>query len=230
MRDTGSTQSRTLRERRQRADLAAWPIALVLVVAGLTAYATSFQGMMLLDDYQAIGLNKSIQSLWPIIDTLKPPRESPLAGRPLVNFTFALNYAISGIRLWGYHAVNLGVHLAAGLLLWGDFAADVAPCCRTPLHRRQRAAGVADFRPPGPEWLAAAAALIWIVHPLQTESVTYLVQRTESLMGLFYLLTVYCTLRGDPDERTPGHDLVRRRGGRPARWVWPARRSWLRRR
>ena len=44
-------------------------------------------------------------------------------------------------------------------------------------------------------WLPLAVAAIWIAHPLQTESVTYLIQRAESLMGLFYLLTVYCGIR-----------------------------------
>src|SRR4029077_15512000 len=43
--------------------------------------------------------------------------------------------------------------------------------------------------------LALAVALLWTVHPLQTESVTYIVQRAESLMGLFYLLTLYCFVR-----------------------------------
>ena len=43
--------------------------------------------------------------------------------------------------------------------------------------------------------LALAAALIWAVHPLQTASVTYTIQRAESLMGLLYLLALYCTIR-----------------------------------
>ena len=45
-------------------------------------------------------------------------------------------------------------------------------------------------------WLALVVALIWTVHPLQTESVTYVAQRAESLMGLFFLLTMYLSIRG----------------------------------
>src|SRR5206468_13088154 len=45
-------------------------------------------------------------------------------------------------------------------------------------------------------WLAGVVALIWVVHPIQTESVTYVIQRAESLMGLFLLLTLYCGIRG----------------------------------
>src|SRR5262245_20333496 len=51
-------------------------------------------------------------------------------------------------------------------------------------------------------WLAGAAVLIWLVHPLQTESVTYIIQRAESLMGLFYLLTLYCGIRGLGSSRS----------------------------
>jgi hypothetical protein len=49
--------------------------------------------------------------------------------------------------------------------------------------------------------IALAAALIWTIHPLQTESVTYIVQRAESIMGLFYLLTLYCVIRGAGSAR-----------------------------
>jgi hypothetical protein len=48
--------------------------------------------------------------------------------------------------------------------------------------------------------VAFSAALLWALHPLQTESVTYIVQRAESLMGLFYLLTLYCFIRGAAEE------------------------------
>src|SRR5437016_11907184 len=48
---------------------------------------------------------------------------------------------------------------------------------------------------------AAAVAVCWAVHPLQTESVTYIIQRTESLMGLFLLLTLYCVIRGHDSPR-----------------------------
>src|SRR5437870_3823031 len=48
----------------------------------------------------------------------------------------------------------------------------------------------------GAPWLAAAVAAIWLVHPLQTERVTYVIQRAEALMGLFFLLTLYFLVRG----------------------------------
>ena len=51
-------------------------------------------------------------------------------------------------------------------------------------------------------WLAMAVAMLWALHPLQTEAVTYVVQRAESLMGLFYLLTLYLAIRA-LDSPTP---------------------------
>jgi protein O-mannosyl-transferase len=171
----------------------AWPTALVLVLAGVLLYANSFQGVLLLDDYQAISLNKSIQRLSPFLGVFKPPAQSALAGRPVVNLTFALNYAFGGPDLWGYHLLNVAVHLAAGLVLWGILRRTWPLAVRGGADARavERASQARRAK-----WPAAVAALIWIAHPVQTESVTYLVQRTESLMGLFYLLTLYCTIRG----------------------------------
>jgi tetratricopeptide (TPR) repeat protein len=159
-----------------------WP-GLILMLIGLLVYANSFQGVMLFDDIDAIILNSSIQKPWPISEVLNPPAQSPMAGRPVVNLTLAFNYALGGLEPRGYHAVNLAIHLAAGLVLWG-------------LLRRiwpKAPGGRGDARV---TWLATIVALIWIVHPLQTESVTYIVQRAEALAGLFYLLTLYCAARG----------------------------------
>ena len=85
-------------------------------------------------------------------------------------------------------------------------------------------------RPTRATLLAFAVALLWTVHPLQTEAVTYIVQRTESLMGLFYLLTLYCFIRGaecqtpkfgsvnHKDTKAPKHETSRVQG--PALCLW----------
>ncbi len=101
----------------------------------------------------------------------------------MVSWTLAANYAWGGLEPVGYHAVNLLVHLAAGLLLYG-------------LVRRTLRLPPAPRPPAEAAWLAAAAALLWVVHPLQTESVTYVIQRAESLAGLWSLAALYAVLRG----------------------------------
>ena len=110
-----------------------------------------------------------------------PPVNTTASGRPILNLSLAVNYAISGTAVWSYHALNLAIHVLAGLTLFG--------IVRRTLGARsgERSGGHAHR-------LLRRAALD--PHPLQTESVTYIVQRAESLMGLFYLLTLYCFIRG----------------------------------
>ncbi len=164
---------------KKRAAMAAGLIA----AAGAAAYATSFAGAFQYDDIPAILQNPTVERVWPLRIPLAPPAGAlTVSGRPLLNLTFALNHAISGERPWSYHALNLLIHVLAGVLLYG--------IARRTLARRRPADPAAAGR------FALALALLWTLHPLQTEAVTYVVQRAESLMGLFYLLTLYGFIRG----------------------------------
>ena len=152
----------------------------LIALAAVLAYANSLGGAFVLDDQQAIVENASLRHLWPLWAPLHATTLNSTAnGRPLLNLSLALNYALSGVRPGSYHAGNLLIHLWVGLVLFG-------------LARRtlQRTRGGRDALLP-----AAALALLWTVHPLQTEAVTYVVQRAESLMGLCYLLTLYAFAR-----------------------------------
>ena len=117
--------------------------------------------------------------------TFSRPRENAvgLQSRPVVNLSFALDYAVDGLDPLPYHLTNLAIHVLAGLALFGVVR-------RTLLLPRLRDRFGQASTP-----LALAVALLWAVHPLQTESVTYVVQRYESMMGLFYLLAVYGLIR-----------------------------------
>jgi tetratricopeptide (TPR) repeat protein len=125
---------------------------------------------------------------------MQAPRNITLSGRPVASFSFAMNYALAPAaarnvfdppapgslasampfrqNAWGYHATNLAIHLISTLLLFG-------------IVRRTT----------GSPFAAACAAILWSVHPLTTGAVTYIVQRVESLMAMFALLTVYCSIR-----------------------------------
>jgi Flp pilus assembly protein TadD len=163
-------------------------LAALLVAAGaFVAYSNSFHGEFVYDDLAAIVGNPSLRRLsW---EALQPPPGVTTSGRPLVNFTFAVDHALGGGSVVPFHVTNLLIHTAAGLALLG-------------LVRRTL------LQPGLPEWLrgsalpcATAVALLWTVHPLQTESVTYVVQRVESLMGLCFLLTLYAFARSTEDPR-----------------------------
>lgn len=159
-------------------------LPLLVVFLGIVAFHNCFSAPFIFDDLPSIVNNPYIRQLWPPWEPLKTPPDVTIRGRPIAAFTLAVNYAIGGLELWGYHAVNLAVHLLSGLALYGIVR-------RTLLTARfgGRYAGSAGG-------LALAVALVWTVHPLQTESVTYVIQRTGLLMGLFYLTTLYCVIRG----------------------------------
>ena len=154
----------------------------ILALAALAAYHNSFSGPFVFDDVPSISGNATIRHLWPLWTVLSPPSAGlTSSGRPVLNLAFAINYALGGNAVWGYHAANLLIHILAGLALFGIM--------RRTLERSGQSLAASATG------LGFAVALIWTVHPLQTESVTYIVQRAESQMGLFYLLTLYCFIR-----------------------------------
>jgi hypothetical protein len=95
-----------------------WAGATLIVLAGLAAYSNSFSGPFIFDDIPAIVENPTIRSLRPIRRVLCPPSGGvAVEGRPVVNLSLAVNYALGGTNVWGYHVFNLAVHLlAAGIL------------------------------------------------------------------------------------------------------------------
>ena len=115
------------------------------------------------------------------------PSQSSIAGRPVVGLSLALNYAWGGLTSWTYRAGNLSIHLLAGLLLFGI------------VRRGLTSEHVSPPLRVSADGLAFAAALIWLIHPLQTEVIDYITQRTESMMGLWYLLTFYAAMRAMSD-------------------------------
>jgi tetratricopeptide (TPR) repeat protein len=143
----------------------------LLIIAVIAAvYSNGLRGPLVFDDRATIIDNDTIEDLGNS-RVLQPPHETSVAGRPVANVSFAVNYAIGGRDVVGYHAVNVAIHILCALLVFAI--------------ARQQA-------PPG---AALALALLWGVHPLTTEAVDYLTQRTESLMALLYLATLYCAAR-----------------------------------
>jgi len=157
-----------------------WWAPAVMAIAAVLAYSNSLSGPFIFDDRGTIVDNRTIEDLGSR-QVLSAPHETPVAGRPIVNISFALNHALGGRDVTGYHAVNMAVHLLSALAVFA-----VA----------RRAQPSVDA--------ALAIALIWTVHPLNTEAVNYVTQRTESLMALLYLLTLYCAIRAHDARRGGG--------------------------
>ena len=93
--------------------------AIIITVAGWLGYSRTFSVPFLLDDAAAIVSNPSIRNLWPLGSVLSPPAEISTGGRPFTNLSFALNYAFGGTSVTSYHIVNLLIHVAASLTLFG---------------------------------------------------------------------------------------------------------------
>jgi tetratricopeptide (TPR) repeat protein len=157
--------------------------AAIIVLAGAIVYLNSLNAPFIFDDNTAILDNQQIRQLWPLSMPLSPRRDTPVAGRPIVNLSFAVNYAAGGLDVTGYRAFNLAIHLLAALTLFGI------------VRRTLRLPSLAPTFGSKATNLAWVIALIWVLHPLQTETIGYVTQRTESMMGLCYLLTLYCSVR-----------------------------------
>jgi len=157
---------------KRRALLAAGAVALL----GVLAYSNTFDVPFHLDDYPSIVKNpflrdlRRLDELWYALPSRFVPR-----------FTFALQYAIHGFEPWGYHLVNLACHIGTALLVWQLALVTFV----TPSMRGRRTGAHA-------ETIALFSGLIFVAHPIQTQAVTYIVQRDAVLAALFYLTALLC--------------------------------------
>jgi hypothetical protein len=174
-----------------------WRVAFI-VLAGTLAYANSLSGPFIFDDDATVVENTSIRDLRSNA-VFFPEREVPTAGRPIVNLSFALNHAIGGTNVRGYHVVNVAIHLLCAVVLFSLVRRTLGIVGPAEAGHHAHKEPVDDVRgvrlQPDPIDIAFAVALVWVLHPLNTEAVDYVTQRTESMMALFYLLTMYVSAR-----------------------------------
>lgn len=171
--EQGVSSLKTFIRINQERGFSSYKIFLFLVILGVLIYSNSFSSPFLFDDLQNIVLNPRIKTL----DWLPN-----LSGSRYFGFlSFSLNYQIGGLAVFGYHVVNVSIHIVNAFLIY----LLICRLLRTP--------GLADS---GIEvsrsnfWIAFFTAVIFLVHPIQTQAVTYIVQRFASLATFFYLLAV----------------------------------------
>ena len=151
----------------------------MLVMVGLLAYANTFKVAFHLDDYGSIIHNQKIQDLNGFLKSFSLKED-----RYLTYLTFALNYAVHGLEVTGYHVVNMVVHIVASILVWRV----VVLLMQSPYFKKKKISKEAELV----GWLVG---LIFLTHPIQTQSVTYIVQRLASMAGMFYMAGVYFYLK-----------------------------------
>jgi tetratricopeptide (TPR) repeat protein len=162
--------------------VAASAIAVILV------YTAALPGPFVFDDESNITENRHIRihSLgWGELSAAA--FKSPIANRPVANVSLALNYYFNGYNVVGYRFANILIHIVNGFLLFGLARATF----RSPaMAGHVQTSGLAS----------ACAALVWLVHPLHTQSVAYIVQRMTSLSVMFYLTAMLCYAKARLDS------------------------------
>ena len=157
-------------------------VIFLLAVLGSIIYSNSFSVPFQFDDTPNIVENDRIKGLDHFLG---------FSGSRAVGYlSFALNYQFGGLRVKGYHLINLLIHIINGCLVYGLVIL---------LFRAVNPPKSGMINEPSLDsqkhWIALATAVLFIVHPIQTQAVTYIVQRFASLVALFYLVAVYSYLK-----------------------------------
>ncbi len=153
-----------------------WLLYAVIALAAGLAYSNSYDGVLLFDDEFHIRDNPDLGKWLPLHNTLIGMTGAPSCARPPVLISLKLNHNLDGINPQGYHVVNLLIHLVTALFFFG--------LLRNLLRRTER------FRDQA-TWLAFVTTLVWAVHPIHTGCITYISQRAETMMGMFFVMSFY---------------------------------------
>jgi len=161
---------------------------LVLLLVGGGIYANSLNASFQFDDEMYIVRNPAVRHItdWPGI-------WQNYNTRFILGLSFALNYKLGGLDVFGYHCVNVFIHIANAVLVYFF----VLGLFSTPYHQNYPLSNgaAADSR----AWFSSVpffAALIFLVHPIQTQAVILISQRSTSLAVFFYLLTLVLYIKG----------------------------------
>ena len=172
-----------------------WYVVLIIFVMTFTFYANGCRGPFVFDDLHNITHNTYLQlktldgtSLYRAIF------RGPSINRPVAKLTFAFNYYFHGHHVLGYHIVNMVVHSINGCLVYWLTRLVLSRSRSTHMIERR---GMNEMRV-----IAVAVSLIFVVHPLQTQAVTYVVQRMTSLATLFYLVTLIAYIQGRKSQNS----------------------------
>lgn len=169
-----------------------WGAVFLIVIAVFLAYSNSFTGPFIYDDLAVVIDNPTIRS--PSLQNNQVGLNNAAAhvafSRPVTNWTFAFNYALGGLNPFGYHIFNVLIHLCSSLFVFGIIRRTLLS---KPLKERWGDHALL---------LSLAIALLWAMHPLQTNAIDYITQRLESLAGFFYLATFYCLIRGSEPKKS----------------------------
>jgi Tfp pilus assembly protein PilF len=158
-----------------------------LLIILLAIYSNSFYGEWHFDDFANIVDNPYVQIKsfsWSEIKHCLYGFHQDRPSRPLSYLSFALNYQVNGMDVFGYHVVNFIIHYLAAVFLF----LFIYNTLKLPLLREK----YENISYP----IALLATFFWAINPVFVTSVTYIVQRMASMEGLFYIMSMYLYLKG----------------------------------
>ncbi|MFP4573201.1 MAG: tetratricopeptide repeat protein [Desulfobacterales bacterium] len=170
----------------------------VLTITAVFLYASTLEAPFLFDDRYAIFDEKSAIQIDTLnLESLKQVvTQSHGRSRPLAMISLAINYYFHEFDVFGYHLLNIAVHVLTAFCLFFLFQTTL----RLPMNAGKKVAcSDGELAPSSvlePTWIAFFAALIWMAHPVQTNAVSYIVQRMTSLAALFYILSLLLYVKG----------------------------------
>ncbi|HBA73013.1 MAG: hypothetical protein A2X82_16375 [Geobacteraceae bacterium GWC2_55_20] len=178
----------------------------VIILAGIILYSNTLNYPQFLFDGNMFLLNNPLfkdldyyARLFDINDIssldeqfgLSPDVTTNFMMRPVAYITFSFNYLISGFNPAAFRSVNITIHILNSLLVFA--------CIELFLNVTQERTFLSRF---SNRFIPASSAFIFLLHPMQTESVTYITQRFTSLAALFYLTTIWLYLIWTKQERS----------------------------
>jgi len=167
----------------------------LLCILTFAAYANTFHVPFTFDDRPFILKDTHVH-----LDelTMQGLVESAVKGRPrhrpFSNVSFAINYWFCSNDPFGYHVVNLIIHASAGIFLFLLIMQTIVLV--RPVREEPDLSAVRRERPFSPAIVSFLGVSLWVVHPLHTESVTYICQRMTSLAGMLYILSLFLYVVG----------------------------------
>ncbi len=184
---------------------------LLILMLSVVAYSNTFYSSFHFDDNRNIVKNQTIRKLEVFIEPSKAmdfSEYSAFKSRYIGYLTFAINYKIHGLNVTGYHIFNISIHIINALLVYWLILLSF----KTPYFLGIRPSSRSLSNPPSPPFskggmggfereeqgkilIALFSALLFAVHPIQTQAVTYIVQRLTSLAAMFYLLSLVMYIR-----------------------------------
>jgi len=168
-----------------------WNSLLIISAVTFTVYANSLRGPFVFDDLHNIQHNTDLHlRTFDGIDLRRALFCGPSSNRPVAKLTFALNYYFHQLHIAGYHLANVAIHAINACLVYV-----LTILVSRELHRSHSDAGGNQHENDKLHMVALAVALVFAVHPLQTQAVTYTVQRMASLASIFYLMALIAYIR-----------------------------------